>query len=67
MRALFDFLFESDLPVGLQVFWKLLTFSGAGLLIYAATSSASLAARIGIIGLALAWILLGIFTKLGDG
>lgn len=67
MRALYDFLFESDLPAALQVLWKLLTIGGSALLVYAAMSATSTEGTVVISVGAVLWGLIGLFTKLGDG
>lgn len=73
-NSLFQFLYrwliESDLPWGLQVFWKLLAFALAGLLVYANTTWEQPPSGV-VRGLLYAFagffILLGLFSKLGDG
>lgn len=67
MRWLYDFLLESDLPWPLQAFWKLLTFSLGGLLIYAATyESVAVEGSVFMYVLAGLFFVIGLFTKLGD-
>ena len=67
MQALYEFLLESDLPVALQVFWKLLGLAGTGLLVYAALSATSAQGTVAIGLLAGLWFLMTLFTKLGEG
>lgn len=66
-KMLLAFLFESDLPWPLQVFWKLLTWSLAGLLFYAASAAPSTEGAVVISIFAASFVLIGLFTKLGDG
>lgn len=66
-RALFAFLFESDLPVALQVSWKLLTLNMAVILGFAAHTCTSVGAAVFVYTLAALFLPVCLFTKLGDG
>lgn len=65
--ALWRFLFESELPAALQVFWKALTFTMAGLGVYIATMYASQWAQAAWCLYATFFVIIGIFVKLGHG
>jgi hypothetical protein len=69
VRRTWNFLFASDdLPVGLQVFWKLLTLGGTAMLVYAAVyETPQLAGKVFLLFLAAGWLFMALFTKLGDG
>lgn len=67
-RWLYVWLLESDLPWPLQAFWKFLTLGMAGLVVYAGlTEPLHPAASIFAFCLAVLCVMLGLFTKLGDG
>lgn len=64
--ALWDFLFDSeDLPWGLQVFWKALLLTMAGMLIWIAATSQGPAPLFYPFGSV--FVLFAVFTKLGGG
>ena len=68
MRRAWDFLFDSDdLPWGLQVFWKVMTLGMSGVLFYAATTLPTPGwGRAVVYTLAGMFVLIGLFTKLGE-
>lgn len=67
-QFLYRFLLESDLPVALQVVWKLLTLGMAALIaVEVIPNVTALSGQIFLSVLATAFFVGGLFTKLGDG
>lgn len=67
LSVLYRWLLESSLPVWLQVFWKLLTLSMAVILGFAAHTCTSVGAAVFVYALAVFFVPVCLFTKLGDG
>ena len=70
MRAVLNFLFGgSDLPWGLQVFWKFLCWTMAALplyVMYTQPKPADTFEHVVMYTLSVVFVLLGAFTKLGE-
>lgn len=67
-RHVLAFLFESDLPVALQVFWKLLLFGTAALIsIEVIPNVKSVGGQILLSVIVSVFFVSGVFLKLGEG
>ena len=68
LQFLYLWLLKSDLPVALQVFWKLLLWGMASLLWFeVAPAMHSIGGQVAFYAYGAAFALFGLFTKLGDG